>query len=235
MKLKTIRKKECIGRVSVFGERDDIVFTAEETALFTSLAPVKVALTNATTLADAGKRAFRETSDERAAAAIMTRGMMRDIAEIAKALSERGVDVGAREAFRMPRYGTYASLAQAANAFVELVEPRKALFIARGLAATFVEDLSALIVVLNSAGDNAGSERSRGVGGTTAFEAEANRGMAIVRELRAIMRVKFRANPGLLAEWKSLARVHSTGGGAEGEATVPPPSGGAGTGGGSGS
>jgi hypothetical protein len=222
MKRNIIYKGDCIGRVCVFGEREDLVFAPAETALFTSLAPIKAAFINAGAQQASGNRGFRETSVERGAAAIAARVLMRDIAEIAKALHERGVDMGAAEAFRMPRKGSYANLAAAAQAFVDLAEPRKALFTARGLAATFVEDLEALIAVLSTTGNQAGAKRASQVGGTAGLEIQANAGMTIVRELRAIMRLKLRPTPAILAEWKSIARVHAPVVDDDEEAPAPP-------------
>lgn len=228
MNKKITRKAECLGRVIGFGGREDLVFTPKEIALFGTLEPIKIALSSASAQQIGGTRGFREYSDERGLAAASTRSLMRDIAEIGKALAERGIDVGAREAFRMPRKKAYLSLAASAQAFADLVEPRKALFIERGLAPNFVEALEGLVAVLSVAGTGASNERARQVGGTAGLEAEANRGMGIVRELRAIMRVKLRPTPAILAEWISMARVH-TRVATDAVAPVPPPSSGSGS------
>lgn len=230
MNLHIIRTSECIGRVVVFGDRDDVTFGTKETALFTSLVPIKVALTASGSQQAGGNRGFREHANERAVAAKSARTLMRDIAEIAKSLAERGEDIGANEAFRMPPNTSYARLASAALAFVDLVEPRKALFIERGLAATFVEDLEGMIATLSSAGETTGTSLSRQVGGTAGLEILANDGMKIVRELRSILRLKLRNTPGLLAEWESVARVHTN---ARKKATATAPGSGDGTGTGS--
>jgi hypothetical protein len=229
-----IYKSDCIGRVVLFGGREDITFTAKETSLFASLTPIKTALAEAGAQQSGGNRGFRENSSERLAAAISTRVLMRDIAEIAKALAARGVDVGAEEAFRMPPSTSYVSLAAAAQAFLDLAEPRKALFIERGLSATFDTELAALIATLSTAGDTAGTERARQRGGTAGLDAQVDAGMEIVRELRAILRVKFRSNPALLAEWTSVARVHTPVRAKKVPAT-PPGGSGSGSGDGSGS
>jgi hypothetical protein len=231
----SIYKTECIGRVVIFGDRDDIVFTTKETDLFTSLGPIKTALSEAAAQQSGGNRGFREFASERLAAAMTTRVLLRDIAEIGKALAERGVDVGAAEAFRMPPSSSYANLAAAAQAFLDLVEPREPLFIERGLAATFVADLTAKIALLRNTGDTAGTERARQRGGTAGIRATADAGMAIVRELRAVMRLKFRSNPAMLAEWKSISRVHCAAPADPSEPETTPPAGGGGSGTGSGS
>jgi hypothetical protein len=230
----SIYKTECIGRVVLFRDRDDIVFTTKEAELFTSLGPIKTALSEAAAQQSGGNRAFREFASERLAAAMTTRVLLRDIAEIGKALAERGVDVGAAEAFRMPPSSSYANLAAAAEAFLDLVEPRKALFIERGMAATFVEDLTARIALLRNAGDTAGLERARQRGGTAGIRATADAGMGIVRELRAVMRLKFRSNPAMLAEWKSISRVHRAAPSSPSAPSPTPPSGGGGSGTGTG-
>jgi hypothetical protein len=223
MNITITHKKECVGRIVGFGGRGDIVFTAKETGLFDDLALIHAELEEAATQQDSGGRGFREYSGERAGAAVALRTQMRDIAELAKALDERGIDVGAAEAFRMPRYGTYASLAAAGRSFAELIEPRKALYIERGLPATVVEDLNAQADVLVGVGSNAGGQRSRQVGGTAGLSGYADAAMQIVRELRAMLRVKFRNRQDLLAEWTSLSRVQrSAGTGTPKPAPAPP-------------
>lgn len=219
-----IQTAACVGRVCTFGARPDITFSTKETALFASLTPYKTAFANAATQQDGAKREFREQAEQHAVAAKLVRDMMRDIAEIAKSLAERGEDIGANEAFRMPPNCSYAKLATAAKAFVDLVEPRKALFTERGLPATFVEDLEAAITTLDSTGDQTGSKRARQVGGTKGQTVQVKRAMEIVRELRAILRVKFRDNPGLLAEWQALARVHEVPGANTEDQAIPPAS-----------
>lgn len=209
MNKKIIQVSECVGRVVAFGGRPDLTFTAKETALFTSLAPIKTALSTAAAKQSTGNRGFRENANERVFAATSLRSMLRDIAEIAKSLAERGEDVGAKEAFRMPPHSSYANLAAAAQAFVDLVEPRKVLFTDRGLAATFVEDIEARIATLSAAGADRDTDLGSQVGGTAGLEILAKQGMAIVRELRSIMRVKLRLTPGLFEEWHSIARVHT--------------------------
>ena len=209
MKMEIIWNGECVGRVSAFGGRTDVIFTPKETALFTSLTPIRTALQAAAAQREGGNRSYREHANERSLAALATRTLMRDIAEIAKALAERGVDVGAADAFRMPPHTSYAKLAAVARSFHDLVEDRAALFADLGLSATFVADLAALIATLRASGDTTGTERARQVGGTAGLEEQANAGMAIVRELRSMMRVKFRNQPAMLAEWSSLSRVQS--------------------------
>ena len=226
---------DCVGRVIVFGAREDLVFTPKETALFTELGPVKAGLEQAGGQQSAGGRGFREGAVERQAAERAIRQDLRDIAEIAKALHERGIDVGALEAFRMPPNMSYAALAGVANGVIDNVESRKALFIERGLPATFVEDLAARIATLGTTGGAAGSQRGKQVGGTTGLDTLEKQAMAIVRELRSILRLKLRPTPALLAEWTAISRRHSPGyhAAAITPPAEPPPSGDTGSGSGS--
>lgn len=201
------RNGNCIDRVVAFGGKTDIVFTPKETALFASLAPIKAALALGATNQVVGNRGFREGSDERANAARVVRTSLRDIAEIAKALHKAGVDIGSIEAFRMPPTGNYRLLAATARAVAALVEDRKTLFVERGLAATFDEDLIAAVEALEGVGSDAGTSLAKQVNSTASLTATVKAGMLIVVELRAILRVKFRNQPGLLAEWTSVSRV----------------------------
>jgi len=233
MKKIVIRKFECVDRVKLFGDKPELApLGTKEAALFTSLTPIVAAGITFGANQESGNRGYREGAFERGSVATELHTSLRDIAEIAKALREEGVDVGAAEAFRMPDRYPYASLAAAALGFVNTVESRKAAFIERGLATTFVEDMEALIADLTSANNVRQGGLSKQVGGTAGLEAIADQGMKVVRQLRAIMRVKLRSQPGLLAEWQAASRVHRSI--AEPAPTTPPPDPGSSSGTGSG-
>lgn len=240
MNRKVILKGECIGRVHVYGEETELVLTPKETALFANVATAWAAVQASATGQAAGGLGFREGSKARRVVAKRLRESMRDIAEIAKSLDEEGTDSGAAEGFRMPRSGSYASLSASAAAFAENAEPRKALFIERGLVATFVTDLTTLVTELGSTGSEREVGRAKRVGGTASLEIVCNDGMRAVRSLRSIMRVRLRNNPAELAAWTTAARVHHTpsapveeeegaGSGGAGGSGTPTPGGGSGT------
>jgi hypothetical protein len=202
-------RMECLGRVAVFGQKTDIVFTPDETPLFASVGAAVTALKGAGAKQADGRRGFREGTKQRRIAAKDLRIAMRDIAEVATAIDEAEIEPGIAERFRMPVTGlSFEALAAVARGFVEAAEPRKALFIANGLVATFVEDLTALITLVGNSGNARETGRSTQVGGTASLETVAEQGMKKVRQLRARMRVKLRNDPALLAEWVTAARVH---------------------------
>jgi hypothetical protein len=127
-----IYKGECIGRVKIFGAKPELApLGAKEAALFTSLTPIALSLDAFGANQESGNRGYREGAAERGDAATELQTALRDIAEIAKALREEGIDPGAAEAFRMPRRYPYAALTAAAQGFVDTVESRKALHRAR--------------------------------------------------------------------------------------------------------
>ena len=66
-----------------------------------------------------------------------------------------------------------------------------------------------MIEELEAGLDHTEGGRGQQVNGTAAMEAAARAGLVIVGRLRAIMRVKLKNSPGLLAEWKLISRVHS--------------------------
>ena len=213
---------EAASRVIVFGNKDDVTFQPKEVSLFTLVGAGWTALQAAGTSQADGGRGFREGTKERRFARKDLRDAMRDISEIAKAIDEEGVDVGMAERFRLPPHSlNYIAMAMVARAFAEAAEPRKALFIERGLAVTFVEDLSALIALVEGAADTREEGRGAQVGGTSALESVARDTLRHIRQLRSILRVRLRDNPALLAEWMTAARVHSAGSSAP--AATPPP------------
>ena len=202
------RRMECFKRVKLFGQKPDLVLTSAEIALFTNLGVLLTAMQGSGATQADGRRGFREGTAERRAARKDLRAAMRDISEIAKSLREEGIDPGAAERFRLPGSVSFVALAAVARGFAAAVEPQKAVFIARGLAATFVEDLEALVALVESSGDVRETGRGHWVGGTASLESVADAGMKKVRQLRASMRVKLRNDAALLAEWTTAARVH---------------------------
>jgi len=219
----------CIERVHLISLDDDFLpLTAAETPLFAGVTAAWTELKDWAADQEGGKRGFREGSLERRLAARALRKSMLEIAEMARSIELSGVDPGIAERFRMPAQHTYAALFASANAFAEAAEAAKALFIARGLAPTFVTDLTALIAVFGTGSGERGNGLTRWTTGTAGVAVAAKKGMDFVRQLRPMVRARLKADPALAAAWDLAARVASPGTIGTGETPAPtaPPSGG---------
>ena len=204
---KLIRRTIEMGdRVIELGENPELNPTAGITALFTQASTVVTTIKARGSDQASGTGAFRGGAQQCRFLARDIRSAMQDISQIAKVLKPADLP-GASEIFRMPRNVSYQALLAVARHFAEDVEPHKALFIARALPATFVEDLEAKIAAFELAIGQKDNGRATQVGGSFGMEVEAKALMTIVKELRAVLRVHLKGNPALLAAWKSAARL----------------------------
>jgi hypothetical protein len=204
---KVIRVKIEMGdRVVEIGTNPELALTAPMTALFTQAATHTATLKEWAADQSSGFGGFRAGALESRRTAGELRTAMLEISGIAKVLKPAELP-GARELFRMPRNGAFQKLLAGARHFATTVEPVKALFIARALPLTFVEDLEAKIAAFETAvGQKAGGRVER-IGGTSGLDTAARALLEAVQELRAIMRVHLKAKPELLAAFRSAARV----------------------------
>jgi hypothetical protein len=133
------------------------------------------------------------------------RTSMRLISDMAKAL-DRSEFPGLAEQLRMPRKG-YAKLQGHATAFLEAIAPVKQAFVERMLSADFDLQLQRLNDGLSRALNRRISGKVKQIKGTAGIEDTVRRGMKLVRELDAIMRVAYANDPALLAAWKGAVRI----------------------------
>jgi hypothetical protein len=216
----------CLERVHLISlDENFLPLTPAETPLFAGVTAAHSQFAEWAAGQEGGKRDFREGTLERRLAAKAMRGSMAEIAEMARSIELAGVDPGISERFRMPASRAYAVLAAAGSAFAEAAEPAKALFIARGFAATFVDDLEAHIAVLGAGSGTRGNGLTRQTSSTAGLALVAKAGMDFVRQLRPMVRARLKSQPALAAAWDMAARVESAGSPAEEEApAVPAPS-----------
>ena len=200
-------RKECGERVVLFGAQPEITLTPLETTIFGNLTVKLTAMQNWGVDQIAGNLAYRDGAQDRKTTAANIRVKMRSISEMAKSLELGGTPGVTAVAFRMPKQRSYAVLSAAAQAFVENVEPHKAVFISHGLPATFVEDLGALATQLTADSEKRENGRFEQTGGTAGLEALADDCLKLVQRLRPIMREHLKDNPGLLGAWNLAARV----------------------------
>jgi hypothetical protein len=221
-----IRRFNCLERVHYVSLNPDMLpLTPAETPLFAGVTTAWNELKNWGVGQEGGKRAFREGTSERRGAIRAIRGSMVEIAEMARSIEAAGIDPGISERFRMPTQRTYAAMVASGSAFAEAAEAAKALFIARGLAATFVDDLEAQIVRFTTSGAARANGLTRWTAGTAGLDAVARRGMDLVRQLRPMVRARLKSQPALVAAWDLASRVE-----AAGSNPATPPAGGGGSG-----
>lgn len=113
----------------------------------------------------------------------------------------------ARDHFRMPDSRSFTNLIATAHAFAAHAQSLTQDFIDRGRPASFIADLRALASQVEAIAQVKHVGRQTQVGGTAGIEAHARRGIAIMRELDAILSPLLAADPAKLATWKSAAHL----------------------------
>jgi hypothetical protein len=158
-------------------------------------AEAKVSHTSAAAQGTANRDVARET----------LRGTLKAMNRTARAMSldSPGLD----KLFQLPRGNSDQSLLVTAHAFLTNSEPLKAEFIRNELAPTFHEDLSAQVSEFERCITAQNQSRGARVSATRAVKDAISRGVSLVRQLDAIVRNKFAADPASLAEWTSAAHV----------------------------
>jgi hypothetical protein len=198
---------EAVERVHFFGEKPELVRTPAETPLFTSITATWTAMKNWGVDQVGGNQGFRAGALERRIARDTILESMREISDMAMGLAVAGTLPAGGEMFRMPRSRTFVHVAAAAQAFADAAEPVKALFIAGGLPATFVEDLEALLPTLDTATGARQTSLFDQTAGTAGLKALADEGLRLIQQLRPMMRTHLKNQPALLEAWNLASRV----------------------------
>ena len=218
----------CVEGVHVFGQKPELLpLTPKETTFFAGVGTAYDGMKAYLVDQGSGNRGFREGAAERRLLVDAMWTMNRRIADIAKSIAEEGVDPGIAEKFRLPhRNRTYLTVAGTALGFANEAEDLVALFTERGMEATFVADLRAKVAAFEAASGVRVAGLSVQTTGTAGLQLLAKEGLKYVRLLRPLISEKLKSKPALLASWKLVSRVASTGsvsGPVEG--SEPPPGG----------
>ena len=221
----------CVEGVHIFGQMPELApLTAKETTFFAGVGTAYEGLKEYLVDQGTGNRGFREGAAERRLLVDAMAAINRRISNIAKSIAEEGVDPGMAEKFRLPKSNrNYLTVVGTALGFADEAEDLVALFTERGMEATFVTDLRAKVTAFETASGIRVGGLSVQTTGTAGLELLAKEGLKFVRLLRPLISEKLKANPALLASWKLVSRVASTG------TVTPPVEGPGGTPGGSGS
>lgn len=154
---------------------------------------------------DSGKRAAKEKTTLKKVALKQLRRDLEAVSRTARAMALATPGLG--DKFQLSRSASVQACLSAARSFAANVEPLKAEFIRRGLAASFLEDLNAHIAALEEAINSKAEKMGARVAATVAVSDAAAHGFKAVRELNAIVRNLFRDDPAALAEWESASHI----------------------------
>jgi hypothetical protein len=203
----------CVEGVHIFGQKPELApLTAKETTFFAGVETAYEGLKGSLVDQGTGNRGYREGAAERRLLVDAMWTMNRRISDIAKSIAEEGVDPGIAEKFRLPkRDRSYLKAVGTALGFADEAEDLVALFTERGMEATFVTDLRAKVTAFETASGIRVGGLSVQTTGTAGLKLLAKQGLKFVRLLRPLISEKLKANPALLASWKLVSRVASTG------------------------
>jgi len=209
----TRRCFNCVERVHYFGLKTELApLSPKETTFFAGVTTAWTGLKGHDVLQGTGERGFREGAAERRLLVGAIWKMNRRIADIAKSIAEEGEDPGIAEKFRLPQANrTYQMAASTGVGFANEAEPIKALFIERGMEATFVTDLRALVTEFETAAGVRVGGLAVQITGTAGLAQLARQGLRFVRLLRPLINEKLKAQPALQASWKLASRVAKRG------------------------
>ena len=194
------------------------------TTLFTELGGIVTGINADLALQATAFTGFRGGADERKQAFFQLLGEMRVMNRIALGLDQTAFPA-VREQFRMPRSRSYASITAYGRAFATNAAAQEAIFTDHGLTAGFLTAFTAKV----NAAEDAIAMRDSGLinrsGATAGIKAKGRRGVAILRQLDAIMNVAQRNDPALLAAWKTARHIARPAREEAPAGSTPPPSG----------
>jgi len=137
------------------------------------------------------------------------RSALGDVSRVSKTLDKvTHPDVAAQ--LKIGVLNSDSQLLAYANNAIAIVEPIKEVFIAHGAAATFVEDIEALVAQLIAARGRRNGGRGTRISSVADLPVAIRACMSEVRTLDGILSILLKPTPGLLAEWKAAKRVQRT-------------------------
>jgi len=178
------------------------------TALSAELTTTTTALQDYGEAQSTNRSGFRGAVQNRKLLRDDTLEAMRELNKIARALPKVAFPQ-AREFFRMPRSQSYANVSAGARSFATHADEMEAAFIERGRPATFVADLRAQATALDAVRNAREGGRTGWVGATAGIEEATREGIAILRELDAIITPLIEDDVELLAKWKAAVHIEA--------------------------
>jgi hypothetical protein len=140
---------------------------------------------------------------------------MRPIATIGRAQIEPESDVRMPTAIRMPRAGVgVTKLLQACDGMIEAARPFEAAFVAHGLPADFLAQLTSARNELEAGLSGRATQIGTHVGASAGLRVQFRRGRRAVDRLDAVVNASFDGDEVTLARWRTAKRVQQLTGGA---------------------
>lgn len=125
--------------------------------------------------------------------------IIRDMNRVANAFADEVP--GIEQKFRLPRSRSEKNYLITAQSYLTDAEALKAKFIEFGMDAEFLDDLQAAMLAVKGKGSDADSAVESQSAATGGLLDAIQRGMANSRKLDAIIKIKYRSNPAMLAAW----------------------------------
>ena len=201
------RSYEMLLRVRDFGGVRAALFPANTRGgeLFTQLGAVIAEADGHAEVKAARQGTFAQNTSGKSAARRALQAAVEAISRTARAMALESP--GIEERFRLPRNKSDQTLLSTARAFFTGAEPIKADFIRHDLPAAFLENLASNIEDFERAITSLNNSRDARVAATNALGGAIARGVAIVRQIDAVVRNKFREDAATLAAWASASRI----------------------------
>ncbi|HEX8141457.1 MAG TPA: hypothetical protein VF553_02610 [Pyrinomonadaceae bacterium] len=201
------RKSEMLIRVDDFGVGHAAAFPASSLGgqKFAAVRAVIEELRQHGTAQSASGSAAKTSTGAKKAARDELRRQMVAVSETARAMESSMP--GISQSFRLPNTNGDQALLNAGRAFVEAATPLESEFVRREMPAGFLTKLRAAIDNFESACESQNQNKEKRVSATAAIDEVIERGTALVRELDAIVRNKFRNDAATLAAWESARHV----------------------------
>lgn len=201
------RRYECFLRIKQFGIDNEVDFADITIAVVN----FDVITTEINFLEEQGADQQAGFGDARGATEVKgtaredLREELSDIARTARSM-EYQFD-GISDRFRMPRNSSDQTLLATGRAWVDEATPIVADFVAYGMAATFVTDLTAACDAFEATFGPQGSAIDDHVEATADIGESVRRGMVARRILDGIVRNVYKNDPGKLAAWTSASHI----------------------------
>jgi hypothetical protein len=109
--------------------------------------------------------------------------------------------------FQLPPFGNDRNLLSTARAFVTNATPLKAQFILHEMSEGFIEELLESIHALETEIAEQSGAVDDHVNASASIDDTVDTGIEIVRKLDPLIRNKYAANPGILAEWTTASHT----------------------------
>jgi hypothetical protein len=210
MKARTKRCLELLDRVTeFFSEHSILTFGTRGTALIAEIDTTRNAMRSQGASQVSGHGEFRGGVADRRELAAELRAQMREIELTAEAMDLLSAPVPA-EQLQVPRSQAFQTLLDTATAFVTVLTPLpvQQAFIDRDFPTDFVTELATLATQFADATSRKYAGQQTQMGGTLGVDHSAAKGLAMVKELNAIMIKKLRkTDPVLLGVWQAASRL----------------------------